>query len=562
MKESCAMTHRSLGAIVLSVILVAGCSGGTVTGPSTPAAAGGAPAASTAPSASGLPTVETTMEGPTVIDVATDVVSTGVVTPAGASIKADGVAVVIPAGGVAGDTTVVVTRLSEPFHMNVFARSAPTDVSAIPIGHPYDFGPAGVRFSQPVEVSVPYDPALVPAGTDPGRVVVTYYNGASWVVVGGNVDAAAHTVTVRLAAFEGTVLVTALVATVVGIGVNRLIHWYYGGEGTKSDPISQKQAANWIAPNDPAVSAAAAKATVGGVPLGDPKKLGAYLAQNGDKNAPVTLVGTNGTPMTLGGRYSTGPGTNWQKPGDFLTTGNMSGDCTDVTNALVSLFRAKGYPAKGVFGYAGDKNHPHAWGEVLIGGQVYLIDEDGNLQKLETAMASMNLLRPDANDPRAFMWDEDGETPYETAWWTKVFDINGTWAGTFTFTDVTIDADMQKEAEAQGCTLEMLEALKGKSLPMRMTIKLGESGKGTATTLIDMSSLKDAKGKPLQSSPQTLSFRYNGTKLTFELEQSSGSTSAMSGTVLDNGGGIIIQGTMTVSGKGFSAKAAWTVSPA
>jgi hypothetical protein len=77
-----------------------------------------------------------------------------------------------------------------------------------------------------------------------------------------------------------------------------------------------------------------------------------------------------------------------------------------------------------------------------------------------------------------------------------------------------------------------------------------------------MSSIKDAKGKPLQSSPQTLSFVLTGNTLTFQLEQSSGSTSAMSGVVLDNGGGVVIQGTMTVTAKGFSAKAAWTVNPA
>jgi len=340
------------------LVLVAGCSGAASTAPGGAAGSSAAPATSAAPVESGPTTLETRMTGRTVIDVPADVVSTSVVTAAGAAIAADGVRVAVPAGGVAGDTTVVVKRLNAPFHMNVFAPSAPTDVSAIPIGHPYDFGPAGVSFTQPVEVTVPYDPQFVPAGTDPGRLAVTYFNGTGWVMAGGTVDAVAHTVTVRLKAFDGSVLVTALVATVVGIGVNRLIHWYYGGEGTNSDPISEKQAAKWIAPNDPAVSAAAAKASVGGVPLGDPKKLGDYLAQNGDKNEPVTLVGLDGTPTTLGGRYSAGAGTNWQKPGDFLTTGNMRGDCTDVTNALVSVFRAKGYPAKGVLAMRATRSTP------------------------------------------------------------------------------------------------------------------------------------------------------------------------------------------------------------
>jgi hypothetical protein len=554
------MTKRSLGAVLFSLVLVAGCSGATSSAPSASSAAGGA---SAAPVASSLPVLETPMEGPTVIDVPSDVISTSVVPVGGASIAADGVTVAIPAGGVTSDTAVVVKRLNEPFHMNVFAPSAPTDVTAIPIGHPYDFGPSGVQFAQPVEVTLPYDPQYVPGGTEAGRLGAAYFNGTHWVVAGGSVDTAAHTVTVRLKAFNGIAWIPVLaVGLALGALANAGVHWYYGGEGTKSDPISQKQAAKWIAPNDPAVSAAAAKATVGGVPLGDEKKLGAFLAKNGDKNSPVTLVDAAGTPTTLGGRYSQGAGTNWQKPGDFLTTGKMSGDCTDVTNALVSVFRAKGYPAKGVFGYAGDKEHPHAWGEVLIGGKMYLIDEDGNLQKLDTAMAAMNLLRPDATDPRAFMWDENGETPYETAWWTKVFDLNGTWGGTLTFNEVNVDPEAAKEAEDQGCTLAMLDALKGKALPMTMTIKLGAMGKGSSTILIDMSSFKDAKGKALQSSPQTLPFTYMGNKLVFQLEQSSGSTSSMSGVVVDNGGGVVMQGTMTVTGKGFSAKAVWTVSPA
>jgi len=160
------------------------------------------------------------------------------------------------------------------------------------------------------------------------------------------------------------------------------------------------------------------------------------------------------------------------------------------------------------------------------------------------------------------MWDETGETPYEADWWTKAFDINGSWAGTLTFSEVNVDPEIAKEAEAQGCTMAMLEELKGKTLPMTMTIKVGAMGKGTALTRIDASSIKDAKGKPLQSSPETLSFNYIGNKLTFVLEQSSGSTNAMSAVVVDNGGGVVIQGTMTVSGQGFSAKAVWTVEPA
>jgi hypothetical protein len=69
--------------------------------------------------------------------------------------------------------------------MNIFARYDPTDVAAIPIGHAYDFGPAGLQFAQPVEVTLPYDPQYVPAGTDPARIAAAYFNGVRWVVAGG-----------------------------------------------------------------------------------------------------------------------------------------------------------------------------------------------------------------------------------------------------------------------------------------------------------------------------------------------------------------------------------------
>ena len=559
------MRNRSLVAIVLSVVLVAaGCSGGAPTGSSVAGAATAAPDASTAPAVASLPVLDTPMEGPTVINVPSDVISTSVVTAAGASIAADGVAVAVPAGGVTSDTTVVVKRLNAPFHMNVFAPSAPTDAAAIPIGHPYDFGPAGVTFAKPVEVAVPYDPQLVPAGTDPGRVAAVYFNGTRWVVAGGKVDTAAHTVTVRLTSFDGVVVVSAVVATVVGIVANRAIHWYYGPEAVKNDPISDKQAAQWITTNDPTVKAAAASATVYGVPLGDKKKMADYLEKTADPKSPVTLTGSDGKSLTLEGRWSDAAGTNWQKPADFLTKGDMRGDCTDVTNTLVSMFRSMGYPAKSVFGYAVDKTSPHVWGEVLIGDKMYLIDEMGSLQKLDVAMSLMHLIRPDASDARNAMWDENGEAPYEAAWWTKVLDVNGTWRGTLTFTEMTIDADVAKQAEEQGCSMEELEALKGKALPMTMTIEFGAMVQGTSTTVIDMSSIKDTTGKPLKSDPQTMPISRVGNTITFHPEQSSGSASAMSGVVMDspNGGAVVMQGTMTITGKGFSAKAVWTVSPA
>jgi hypothetical protein len=431
------MTKRSLCAIVLSAVLVAGCAGTAATptpAPATPgtsipvAASSEAPTPTVSPTLapSVVPVVETKMDGSTLVDVASTVVSTSVVTPAGASIAADGVTVTVPAGGVAGDTTVVVTRLDAPFYMNVFAPSEPDDADAIPIGHPYDFGPAGVQFAQPVEVTLPYDPQYVPAGTDPNLIGVAYFTGTHWAVAGGEVDAAAHTVSVRLAAFEGVAFVPYLIAIGIGILANRAIHWHYGGEGTDSDPISTKEADKLITVADPTVKKMAASASVGGVPLGDRRKVAEYLEKQKGVLAPVTLVGPDGTPLTLKGRAAVlpdgrwDPKAGWKTPADFFTKRDMRGDCTDVTNAMVSVFRNLGYPAKAVYGYAVDKDSPHVWGEVLVGGTPYLIDENGQLQPLEEGMSTAKLIRPDPGDPRAAMWDENGQVPYEANWWTKV----------------------------------------------------------------------------------------------------------------------------------------------
>ncbi len=238
----------------------------------------------------------------------------------------------------------------------------------------------------------------------------------------------------------------------------------------------------------------------------------------------------------------------------------MKGDCTDVTAAMVSIFRSLGYPAKSVFGYTVDKDSPHVWGEVSVDGKPYLIDEDGHLQPLADAVKDLQLIRPDPDDPRAFMWDENGQVPYQADWWDATA-INGRWAGSITFTEINADNSAMKDAEDQGCTAAILEGLKGQALPMTMVITVDDSGKGKAVTTIDMSAVNDANGKARKSEPQTIKLSYRDGTLTFNLGQaSSGATSSMTGRLLgDIGGGAVIEGTMTLTGKGFSAKAVWSV---
>ena len=405
-----------------------------------------------------------------------------------------------------------------------------------------------------MSVTLPYDPTAASPGVD--QPAVAYYTGTRWVILGGVVDPAAHTITVSQDAFEGEIMTAILIGTGLGLAANAAIKWYYGKEAVKADPISTKTAADWVTPGDPVVKAAAASATIDGVPVKDAKQLADYLAKHPGRTGAINVTGPDGQPQHQ--HYSADANSNWQKPADYLGRG-LKGDCTDVTAAMVSIFRNLGYPAKSVFGYVVDKDSPHVWGEVAIDGKPYLIDEEGHLQPLAEAMNDMNLLRPDPGDPRSFMWDEHGQVPYQADWWDATA-INGLWSGTITFTDITVDKQTAKDAADQGCTVEVLEALKGKPLPMTMNIKVGEDGKGTAVTRIDMSSMKDDKGKSLKSEPQTIKVTYKNGTLTFNLASSGGATSSMSGRLLgDIGGGAVIEGTMTLKGPGFSASAGWSV---
>ena len=545
-------------AVGLVVVLAAGC-GGTTASPATGAATAAPAQTAVASEAAeitplpGGPAIATPANGPTVIDVPSEVVVSQAIPADGATLAAEGVSVVVPAGAAADGATVRITRLDAPFQQNPYARDEPDALPAVPLGSPLDFGPAGVAFSSPVTVTLTYDPTAIPEGYD--GVAVAYWSGTRWAYLGGIVDEAAHMVTVTQDAFEGEILTTIAVATVAGIAINKGIKWWYG-EKAYTDPIIEKKAGGWVAPKDPNVEAAAKTTTVGGIPITDKQKLEDALKKNTSGSAPIRVTGADG--QVRGQTYSAGTGSNWQAPGTYLTTGGMKGDCTDVTNAMVSIFRNLGYPAKAVFGYAGDKNSPHAWGEVIIGGQPYLVDEEGNLQKLDDAMKAAGLIRPDPGDPRAFMWDENGQVPYTANWWDATL-INGSYAGTFTLTEVTLDEATLKEAEDQGCSVALLDAIKGKALPMTMEIKVDAAGKGTAVMKINMSSVKGPDGKPLKSEPQTFKVTYADPVLTFKVEASGGATSSMSGRVTaGEGGGYTINGTTTMSGKGFSAKAVWT----
>jgi len=134
-------------------------------------------------------------------------------------------------------------------------------------------------------------------------------------------------------------------------------------------------------------------------------------------------------------------------------------------------------------------------------------------------------------------------------------DINGAWSGTFTVTDVTITD--QEAAEGEGCSAALLQALKGKALPMTMNVTCDESGQGSAVTLIDVGSL-NPEGEGGSSEPQTWGLSYNGSTIEFSPQDAEGISSLTAG-VSRNGESHVMKGSMTGGGAGWSMKAVFTL---
>ncbi len=72
------------------------------------------------------------------------------------------------------------------------------------VSEPYEFGPHGTTFDKPVTISLPYDTASLPAGADPAKLKVAYWNQASgqWEVLPSVVSAADKLVSADVAHFS------------------------------------------------------------------------------------------------------------------------------------------------------------------------------------------------------------------------------------------------------------------------------------------------------------------------------------------------------------------------
>lgn len=123
-------------------------------------------------------------------------------------------------------------------------------------------------------------------------------------------------------------------------------------------------------------------------------------------------------------------------------------------------------------------------------------------------------------------------------------DINGTWTGTYTITDLTITD--QEAAKEEGCALALTQQIVGKPLPMTLVFTVDESGYGTAVMTVDTSSLGEMSG---DDEPQTLDVQYAGN--TVMMTTADGKTT-LPATVSRSGSMLYLKGSLSGKGKGYT----------
>jgi len=520
------------------------------------------------------PLIDTVAVAPTVLDVLHKSTTLSL-TPAGGSstIDSHGLVISAPAGAVSAETTVEIRTLVLPYHME--EGTEPTGPnSAVCAGPVYDLGPEGLTFDKPITITLPYDEAALPPGFPEEDVAFAYWNGREWTAHAGLVDAENNTVTVQLERFDGLIETTIAGVVIVGgiILYTGKVIWdkLSDPERINTDAIMNGTAPQWITPDDPTVDSFAKTAVlkvpgdkdnpVGpSVPLSDPAGLGRLLEEHAGKTPFISFAGKNvdGGDLDLLGRYSKDRDTNWQKPADYFSRNNARGDCTDVTNAVVSVLSNLGYPAKAVFGYATDKNSPHVWVEVLVGDKPYFVDDNGRFAPLnEEEFKKAGFIRADPEDERNAMWDQYGQEPYGTDWWKEYLevDLNGKWAGTLVFTDIKLSPEAQAELdkmaenppeELEGCDLSsigaILEQLKGKPCPLSLDITAKEGGTGSAILFIDFSALGEAVDP---QEPAQVPLTWKDRTITISSSEDDQATT-LTGTASKRGKEYVMTGTMT-----------------
>ena len=190
-------------------------------------------------------------------------------------------------------------------------------------------------------------------------------------------------------------------------------------------------------------------------------------------------------------------------------------------------------------------------GITVADGEVTSGDEPAHLDAAGDATWTVTLDPPDKGTITVSRLDNKAGSQIAI----ETIDVNGAWAGT----SVVMDPATEQKAKEQGCDAAVLQALLGKPLPMTLDLSVDPDSTGTSTYWIDLSSFKDSEGKATTSEPQTVPVTYKGNLLTLKLDDSSGAATSMTGSVIRSGGVATINGVVSVSGEGYSAKAVWTV---
>lgn len=75
--------------------------------------------------------------------------------------------------------------------------------NAYVIGCVYDYGPDGATFDPPIEITISYDPGLVPDGVDEAKLTIAYYDVSKgkWIELPSVVDTVNHTITATVSGF-------------------------------------------------------------------------------------------------------------------------------------------------------------------------------------------------------------------------------------------------------------------------------------------------------------------------------------------------------------------------
>jgi PKD repeat protein len=354
------------------------------------------------------------------------------ITESGAELSEGMVRISVPAGAVVDEKHIEIKKLLGTVPRG--SSSNPNTLEAIPIGDAYDIGPDGISFEKPITFSLAYDPVLLPKEIGESNLVLVYFDGQKWVHLGALHDRVNHTFTASASEFSGSLIhIIGVPILIVGGG-----YMIVKGKHKKIyqmiwDPIRKNWMHTMIKPKNKTVKEYAKRLRIknGGdlVSMDNLEEFDQQLQKlvKIQKTVPFGFVDKYNKKkfIELTKRYD--PNAQFVKaPEEYIGKVDQSGkfgDCIDVTNVYVSMLRAKGIQAKGVAGYD-VSGGPHAWTEVVIGTEVYAIDEYARLCLREDYVKCC-VKYPPPGDTYRKMWDENGTTPYRSDWYKPTMAIIG-----------------------------------------------------------------------------------------------------------------------------------------